>query len=354
MRIDTLLVLPAFVLLFHPSSLQPAEPSVDDLLQLKEAQAESMQTMEADIESQVEMNGRTSTSRVHMALDKARGAMRMQHLDAKTGEVKSDMMVDGNKVYYKSAGGKWIKLPEPDAQTKATLESMGVALGANSKTLAGGEALSPEEKALNITERETLKGYHLRLARQAVGAPLPAAASVSGTVATDNMEMTQLTPRLKKALEARQARIKRKIAKMKQRMEIEREPESDRPEINCLALRHRPKDPGHHPWDEELVHIDKNNGMAMERVRYMLAERYPGGEKKIPAKAVHRKSKEGKDLVEISRVKVNKTTKIKDIDMPEESESHHFTVAGTVTRKTKWKQMKVDEGVEKGMFSRGD
>jgi hypothetical protein len=111
------------------ASLSAAAPIADDadidaLLELQAAQAESLEALDAIVETTVEAAGVTRRTRSRLRLDKAAGSARMQSLDEQ-GRVAMDMKVEGTEVSYLLPDGSWKRLVM-DAQTRATLEEMGV------------------------------------------------------------------------------------------------------------------------------------------------------------------------------------------------------------------------------------
>jgi hypothetical protein len=284
--------------------------TADDLLTLKEQQAEQVSTLDTRIDTIVEANGRTAVSHTHMMMDKAKGAMRFQRLDDKD-QVKSEIMVQGTSAYYHSAAGQWVKLPMDD-QTRGTLESLGVPMESPQTGLAGFE----KQDAAQASTTQAASG------RQVLSA------------------------------KAKQ-RISKRVARKKKHLNFERRHEMDDEARHLRGIRHKPGiDAKNLPYDEEDEKIDETNGMKMERSRWVRAEHFPGGQDKIPREARHRQADDGGDMVETEHHQVTKVMKAHGVDLPEEMEVYQHTARGKISRHTKWTQVKVNEGIEARAFER--
>jgi hypothetical protein len=281
--------------------------TADDLLNLKEQNAEAVETLDMEMQSDIEANGRTSTSHTRLMVDKTQGAMRFQRFDGQ-GAVHSEVMVVGTQAYFHTSAGTWNALPMDD-QTKDTLISMGVPLEAPQSGLGGHEKMNH-------------------------------------SAARDGQGLRSLDA-------AAHRRIASRIARMKLHLRFDRRPEMDDEAHHLRAISRRPGAGAKNmPYDEEIEKIDENTGLSMEKGRWIDVERYPGGKDKVPAGINHRRSDDGKDLVEFQHHQVTKVMMVKGLAMPQEVQAVHYTATKRVNRHMKWLKCKVNEGFDPDTFKR--
>jgi hypothetical protein len=383
----------AFVLGLASFGLQAAEagPTVDELLELKAAQAESLDALDAEIESTVSgEDGVTKTTRARIAFDKVDGWTRMQKLDS-DDNVAMDIKTEGTEVSFLQANGQW-KTVALDPQTQATLREMGVDFGDEleagagpaAKAVAkpnaaqrkqrglGGHGKLPKDKAQRRAAKrlrmqkqiQRLKQRHRVERRGDLDQDRPSAmvnaADLEAPLAleTEGLLDAGNTPTARQARRARKA----KLRALWQRRQTQK----------TAAQAPAASDAG--SPDAMLEMVDEDSGVVVETSHFVRAERVQdmvdlsgqGGEldvteiapkrgdkayaglkgkqhpfktkkRKLPQWARRLKDDDGSELVEVQRTRVLKLKRVGDTLQPEETEQVDVTGVGEVKQRVKWK-----------------
>jgi hypothetical protein len=290
-----------------------AGPTVDDLLELKAAQAEQAETFDAILSTEVSSDAATATAKtvsLRLSYDKSLGAMRIQGLDAAAGTA---VLVKGASVQMKRPDGQWSTL-SLDAQTRGTLEELGVdldALPASQRGLAG----EPKVKRLR-----------------------------------DLSKAQADAERRKRG----QARVKR----WKDRFNHSRLATLDRNEPNgrrsrALLLRSK-AGKGEPAFDGKLEWVDEASGLVLESSLMLEPQRFQRHFGAQAAKDLQRRRKarldDGRELVEIGSTRLTKVFEKQGLSLPEESESVNSTAHGEVRQKTRWSEVRANEDLDPTLF----
>lgn len=323
------------------------DPEAETLLSGTEQNAESLDTLDTIIETEVDVRGKMKKLRSRLLMDKTVGAVKLQHyLD--NGGIAAELMVQGTDCYVRGRdGGDWRKLPI-DAQSKALLESFGVQYGSKNE---GGIA------GLEKSDGAALAAAEAPEAAEAFSA----AAAVSGT---SEAELPRLKKRgWKKAnLVKAQGRIKKRLQRRKSKARFERWAAMDDKAKGRKAMRVKRKESdANRPWDEELVMVDEATGLEVEHRRFIRHGRFPGGKKMIPkgARRLHQVAKaeaapasEDDELVEINSSRVLKFRESRGAVIAEESETISGTFDGELKMNVKWKEARVNHRIDPKEFDR--
>jgi hypothetical protein len=350
----------AFLLAASLSAAAPAaaDADIDALLELQAAQAESLEALDAIVETTVEAAGVTRRTRSRLRLDKAAGSARMQSLDEQ-GRVAMDMKVEGAEVSYLLPDGSWKRLVM-DAQTKATLEEMGVEF----PKATGGQGRSEGKRQVG-TKRERVRA---QVERKKRGHRLERRSDLDRAV----------PPSVNAAVD-----LGRPLG-LEQEGLLDRGPSPrSRQGRSRAVLRHLQDKPGavqaNRPYDAVLEHIDEDTGVVVESSHFVRAENLTGmvdlegrgGEMDIPsvgaAKRVQpqalrqaqrkagnqkrplpswarrMKDPEGRELVEIRRTSILKARRLGGAVVPQETEQVELTGVGEVRQRVKWEYREAGE-----------
>lgn len=374
------------------------DPSADDLLQLQAAQAESLDTLDAEIETTVSgEDGVTSSARARIQLDKVNGTTRVQKLDA-DGKVALDMKTEGTTVSFLTPAG-WHSV-QMDPQTQATLTEMGVDFG---------------DGAADATEASASAA-----AVQAQALPTPTLPQARQRGLAGHGKLPQ---DVKQRRQAKRQRIQKQVQRLKKRFHFERRRDLDQDtpadvmadvhldqplgfetqglltsadgstptawarhrhrKSRALWRRRLPSQTGGKKGaaaapvtgnDATLEIVDEDTGVAIETSHFMRADRVKdmidldgsGGQMDVTDLAAKRGNKDyaalkgkphpfkhkkvklppwarrihdtdGADLVEMQRTRVLKMMRVGDAVVPEETEQTDITAMGEIRQHTLWK-----------------
>lgn len=372
-----------------------ADVTTDQVLELQAAQAESLDALDAEIETTVTgEDGVSHTAQARIAYDKVEGTTRVQKIDS-DGNVNMDIKTEGTTVSYLTPSG-WRSV-ELDAQTKATLVDMGIDFGDEAPAAAvAGDPTSGQAKVA------------------AVSAPTQAQRKKQGLAGRGRLPKDKAQRRL-----AKRQRVKDHIKRHHDKFRSQRRQDldQDRPQnllsaadldqpltmeadgllsltptaqgrrprtgkLRALWQRRLPKPaklkgapaPESGAHDATLELVDEDTGVSVEVSQFMRADRMKdmldmdgqGGEmdvtalaekrgnaeyaklkaKKHPFKAKKRKlpkwarrvvDADGVELVEIQRMKILKMRRVGGVVLPEETEQTDVTAVGEVKQRVKWR-----------------
>jgi hypothetical protein len=309
--------------------------SADQLLELKLAQSESLETLDATMETAVESVGDTAAAKkpplqIRMQMDKVRGAMRLSHLTA-DGTANAEFLVQGTQVSYKDTFGKW-QSQEIDDQTRATLEALGV----DFKSLPS--------------------------AKQGLGGQAKHSGHASGkTKAARLQERLQKVAKLKEAFSFQVLDDDASVG-LPQGLDQAPLAESDaaRSGHHLKGMMRRQKktagDPG---IDAQVEWIDETSGAVVESSQWVTAARRDlllgqAGKKAKQGGIQWRKVRtaNGDELVEINRSRTKKMVAVNGVALPEESETVSDTAVGEVRQTVRWSNMKANEAMDQRTFEK--
>lgn len=322
------------------TAASPVSNPADALLTLQEQQAESLDTLDTTSTTTFMADGVTRTLKTRVLMDKPNGRMKIQHF-TDSGEIATELLVEGTAVYVRGRQNPtWQQLPM-DAQTQATLATMGVNFGSASQ---GGLAGLPRSDGAAL----------------AAAVSPQAASAVAARRGTPEARLSLLRRRHwgHADLARADARIQRQLAARKQHQRFERLRGADDSNRGLKAIRCRfAKADVDRPWDEELVKVDAD-GQAVERRQFIRADRWPGGVDKIPADAPRwhqvvpgvASDMTDSSLVELGRSTVISSQTIHGATVPQEAEMVSHSYLGTVTLHTKWDNQHVNEVVDPREF----
>lgn len=270
---------------------------VDQLLQLREEQAEAVQTLDTEIELTVSVGGKDRRMRTRLALDKPRGLAAIRSYDD-SGKDRGGLVVKGSEVYAVGPDGQSKRLPL-DEQTKQTLREMGLDPDAGQASLAGAER---------------------------------------GKVAAA-----------------------RRAARQKAGHEIRRERRRECEGDGCRVLARRPRKGSRHSIALELEHLDPANGVVMERSSWLspeaaaaedqALEAMGSAKKKIrAAKRPVERDEQGRELRQSGRSRVIKVGRHGGVDLAEETESVSYSGGEEVRMRSRWKVAKVNQELDPRLF----
>jgi hypothetical protein len=336
----------------HSTELKINSNEALSLLELTEEQAESVVSMDALVETDVYNGDKViNTARMRMVYDKSKGAMLAQALD-NNGNITSQILSKGTRVWSRGRRKGWTEMPM-DAQTKETLENMGVDFNGG-QGMAGGELVeAPGEDAIVSGAYSNTPEFQ----DPSVGA---------GPRARPAFRILKGKHWSKEKIQRVKNRIQGRIDKSREKKEFARARELDDPGKKRKGLVSRfKKGIKNKPWEEETLLVDEETGLVVERRQWVKAKKWPGGKRKISRAVNVRKGRSqtgplatpdqnigDDDLVEIGHLKVTKVKKMNGAAVPEETEAVNYTTAGKVRMKMRWGDVKVNEGVDERVFER--
>jgi hypothetical protein len=338
--------------------------SADQLLELKLAQAESLEALDSAIETTVDSNGSSVTTRSRIAFDKVAGTLRSQKLD-EDGAVNVDVKAEGTDMYFKRNDGTWELMPM-DAQTRATLVEQGVVFPADGKSgknmgLAGHGRLPKDPaakkaaKKLNI-QKELKRLQSLGRFERKVEMDQDTPRDVMAGVDLDTPLGFEADGLLNTAAAGKRTRTGKSRALLQS--------------LGALDAKTGTRKQAQ-GFDAVLELIDEDTGVPVEMAHFMRVDRVKGmldidgtggnidvplmpsasvsavqqkhpalsKKLKLPGWARKMKDADGVDMVELQRTKVLKLRRVGGSVVPEETEQVDMTAAGEVRQRVKWKQL---------------
>jgi hypothetical protein len=300
-----------------------------------------LDTQDSTSTTQFSASGVTRTLKTRMVMDKPNGRMKVQHF-ADGSKISAEIMVEGTKVYVRGRnGGPWKVLPM-DAQSQKTLEGLGVAFGANSQ---GGLAGLPKTDGAALA------------AASAGGISVDAAQPLTATG-----KLGWLKHRGWRAdhLAKAEKRVYKRLAELKKHQSYERLVAADDSGTGTKAMRvHHDIKNANRAFDEELVKLDEN-GQAVERTQFIRADRWPGGNEKIPKSSRHWEQVAptaptdvtDTTLIELGHSRILRSHENHGAMVTDEAEMVSHSYLGDVTLHTQWEHHKVNETIDPAEFDR--
>jgi hypothetical protein len=356
--------------------------TADQLLELKLAQGEALESMDAEIETTIDSpsadpsqaagtspsagSGQASvsvTTRARIAFDKVAGTTHAQKLDA-DGNVNVDIKTEGTDVSFKRGDGTWVLVPL-DAQTRATLIEQGIELPDDYNTstttkqagLAGHGRLPKDAAAKRTAKKQRIQKHLQRM--KALGR-FERRKEMDQDTPTGVMTGVDLDTPLGFEAEGLLNAPGKRVRTGKSRALFQSMGAVD------AKTGQRKQAQG---FDATLELVDEDSGVPVETSQFMRADRvkgmidldgtggeiqapsmqaadaqaktgkHPFGHKKIklPGWARKMKDADGVDVVEMQRTKVLKMRRVGGSVVPEETEQVDLTAAGEVRQRVKWK-----------------
>lgn len=319
------------------------QASSDATLSLMEQQAETVDTLDTVIETQVQAGGMDRTLTIRLVMDRTVGKLKAQTLGP-NGEVLSQILVDGANVFARGQQGDWLALPM-DAPTRATLEGLGARFG---KDAEGG-----------LAGLERSDGAAIETAAQADTTPTAMADDLSPSAAGEDLPLLRRRHFSPHQLDQARQRIQRRLERRKKGLQITRVATLDKDGRRSLRL-HSLGGPKARPWDDELVSVDVNSGLTLESSQFIRASRFPGGKKHVSKKARRLRDRvpgasedtDADPLIELTRHQVLKTERRGGAELVTEAETVNQTMDGEMTVHTHWKASKVNVPIDAKEFQR--